>query len=352
MVGEADTVDALDRDHRAARDSEKNSAQEGRLIRQARQRKGLSQQKLAELMGISRATVQQIESGQAKMTVRRREQVQASLDLDLNNFQPPSPPDPGMRLAPDVEDRLIRKLNTIHRRDANKIRQLELVLDSLAGEHGDSGDTLIDSVLDELWGYTQSIFQKLAANTVDVRDYSALDICVSLVKWVADAHVKAGPGSKGKPRVLGANVIHPEGLWLTPKAGEYHRTSLKLASEGKIEAERVFVFQNAAQVKIAEKTLLEQIGGNIGIWMTWSHEIPLTLANEFLLIESEERAAHVLWIQTTDDPPVIDGAIVTTHPADIHRARANYQALKNYATHCSNVQELETWMGPSAPESR
>ncbi len=55
----------------------------GQLIREAREKQGLSQTRLAELMGVTRATVNGLEANRSSPTVSTLQKVALALDIPL-----------------------------------------------------------------------------------------------------------------------------------------------------------------------------------------------------------------------------------------------------------------------------
>ncbi len=62
----------------------------GRVIRQARRLKGMTQTEVAEKMGISYQQVQKYEKGRSELTIRRLRQIASVLDAPLSAFLPES----------------------------------------------------------------------------------------------------------------------------------------------------------------------------------------------------------------------------------------------------------------------
>ncbi len=60
----------------------------GRLIKRFRQKKGLSQMALAELIGVSYQQVQKYESGRSSISIERLQDIARALDIPVTMFFP------------------------------------------------------------------------------------------------------------------------------------------------------------------------------------------------------------------------------------------------------------------------
>jgi len=60
----------------------------GRMIKQARRLKGMTQTEVAEKMGITYQQVQKYEKGKSELTIRRLKQIASVLDVPLSAFLP------------------------------------------------------------------------------------------------------------------------------------------------------------------------------------------------------------------------------------------------------------------------
>lgn len=61
----------------------------GQLIKEFRKARGISQMKLAEMVGVSYQQIQKYEKGVSKITIERLEQISRALDTPINLFFQP-----------------------------------------------------------------------------------------------------------------------------------------------------------------------------------------------------------------------------------------------------------------------